>query len=409
MNSLPILKSLLSHHKTASVLIIIEIALSCAIVCNAVFIIGERLDRMHRQSGVAESELSRVQLTNIDKDSDPSALTTRDLASLRALPGVKSATIVNQIPFGGSSWNSGVFLDPEGTRPIVNATMYMAGPEFIDTLGLHLVAGKNFADDAYLKVDPKLGFMQFVTVRDIIITRALAHRLFPKKSAVGETFYFGTDDPVRVVGVIDHLVRPREFERDPTFEYTMILPARIPYSMGGSYVIRTAPEDRDKTLAAAVEVLEKNSPNRIVLNQQTFEEIRADYFRSDRAMAWLLLTVCVALLIVTALGIVGLASFWVQQRTRQIGVRRALGATRTQILRYFQTENLLLTTAGIVAGMALAYGINMWLMDSYALPRLPAMVLPIGAVTLWVLGQLAVLGPARRASTVPPAVATRSV
>ena len=98
-----------------------------------------------------------------------------------------------------------------------------------------------------------------------------------------------------------------------------------------------------------------------------------------------------------------------QQRTKQIGVRRALGATRGQILRYFQTENFLLATLGIVLGMMMAYGINQLLMGKYELPRLPAIYLPVGAIVLWLLGQVSVLGPARRAAAVPPAVATRSV
>jgi putative ABC transport system permease protein len=117
--------------------------------------------------------------------------------------------------------------------------------------------------------------------------------------------------------------------------------------------------------------------------------------------------VCLALLIVTAFGIVGLASFWVQQRTRMIGVRRALGASRRQILGYFQTENFLLTSIGIVIGMVGAYGINQVLMTYYELPRLPWVCLPIGAVLLWALGQIAVLGPARRAAALPPVVVMR--
>jgi putative ABC transport system permease protein len=123
----------------------------------------------------------------------------------------------------------------------------------------------------------------------------------------------------------------------------------------------------------------------------------------------LLVGVIVALLLVTGLGIVGLGSFWVAQRRRQIGVRRALGATRANILHYFQTENFLLATIGIVFGMILAYGINLFLMQRYELPRLPWMYLPVGAVALWLIGQLAVLGPALRAAAVPPVVATRSV
>ena len=146
----------------------------------------------------------------------------------------------------------------------------------------------------------------------------------------------------------------------------------------------------------------------LVLREGTFTDIMHDYYRGDRAMAWLLLTVIVSLLVVTALGIVGLASFWVQQRTKQIGIRRALGATKGQILRYFQTENFLLATIGIVIGMILAYGINQLLMGKYELPRLPLLYLPVGAVLLWLLGQVAVYGPARKAASVPPAVATRT-
>ena len=126
-------------------------------------------------------------------------------------------------------------------------------------------------------------------------------------------------------------------------------------------------------------------------------------------MAYLLVIAAVALLVITALGMVGLASFWVQQRTRQIGIRRALGATRGDILRYFQLENFILATAGIVLGMGMAYWMNLFLMDKYEVARLPAEFLPIGALLLWLLGQVAVLGPALRASLIPPAVATRTV
>ena len=112
--------------------------------------------------------------------------------------------------------------------------------------------------------------------------------------------------------------------------------------------------------------------------------------------------------VVTGLGIVGLASFWVAQRHKQIGIRRALGATRTDILRYFQTENFLIVTLGVVLGVLLAVGLNLLLMKPYELPRLPLWYLPVGALALWGLGQLAVLAPALRAAAVPPVVATRS-
>jgi putative ABC transport system permease protein len=126
-------------------------------------------------------------------------------------------------------------------------------------------------------------------------------------------------------------------------------------------------------------------------------------------MIGLLVASALALLFVTALGIAGLANFWVQQRTRTIGIRRAIGATRADILRYFQVENFLIVAGGTLLGMLLAVALNLLLMSRYELPRLPLWYLPVGALALWALGQLAVLAPALRASRVPPVVATRSV
>ena len=275
---------------------------------------------------------------------------------------------------------------------------------------MNIVAGRDFNPDEYVTweavrdADPK----KKANVASILITRGMAERLFPGKNAVGQTLYMG-NEAIRVIGIIQHLARPNDFLGAAGASYAAILPIVLPYTVGGDYVLRVDPARRAEVLAAAGAAIEKNGPNRIILEKKTFDELRSHYFRGDRSMAWLLIGVCVALLVITALGIVGLASFWVQQRTRQIGIRRALGATRRQILRYFQTENFLLATIGIVIGMGLAYGINVWLMKRYELPRLPILFLPAGALSLWGLGQLAVLGPAMRAASVPPAVATRTV
>jgi putative ABC transport system permease protein len=112
---------------------------------------------------------------------------------------------------------------------------------------------------------------------------------------------------------------------------------------------------------------------------------------------------------ITGLGIVGLASFSVARRTKQIGTRRALGATRPAILRYFMLENFLISTVGVVGGAIIAIGINMWMVDAFGLQRIAWYLIPAAMLTLWIVGQVAVLGPARRATMVPPALATRSV
>ena len=412
MDIRPIL-STLRRHKTAAALIVLEIALSCAIICNALFLISGRLERMDRVSGLAEDQLVRIQLTGVGNDDNAAALTQTDLASLRAISGVTNAAATNQIVYGNSSWNSGVNLNKDQTHSTLNATVYLGTEQLLDTMGLQLVAGRRFNNDEYVDFDALQAPNSKVEIPSAILSRSTAQALWPDadmKSVPGKVFYSWGENPIRVVGIVDHLARPSEQGGPTQHEYSMIFPVRVHYGVGGNYLLRVQdPSRRAEALKAAVKALEHNAPNRIILEQNTFDELRANYYRNDKAMAWMLVAVCIALLVVTALGIVGLASFWVQQRTKQIGVRRALGATRGQILRYFQTENFLLATVGIVLGMLMAYGINQMLMGKYELPRLPAVYLPVGAVVLWLLGQLSVFGPARRAAAVPPAVATRSV
>ena len=411
MDIRPILSTLM-RHKTAAALIVVEIALTCAIICNALFMISDRLSQVREVSGIAEEELVRVQISGIGSDADQVARTRTDLASLRAIPGVKDATVLNQVPFVNSSWNSGVRLQQEQQQSTLTATTYMAEDQFIETLGLTLVAGRDFDADEYREASDLLErTTEDGNIPATIITRSLADKLFPGEDAIGKAFYSWGDAPIRVVGVVEHLVRPGGMGGPAEREYAMVFPLRPHYNLGGNYVIRADPDRRTEVLAAAKAVLQANGADRIIQeeNSKTFEQLRREYYQAPRAMAWLLGIVCVALLLITALGIIGLASFWVQQRTKQIGVRRALGATRGQILRYFQTENFLLASIGIALGMLLAFAINQLLMGKYEMARLPLYYLPAGAVLLWTLGQLAVYAPARRAASVPPAVATRSV
>ena len=405
MDIRPIL-STLRRHKTAAALIVLEIALTCAIVCNALFLIGQRIEKINQPSGIAETELLEVRLGGVGKQVNVEARTREDLAALRSVPGVKSAVTLNQLPFRRNSWNTSLSRMPDQERPTLSAAQYFAREGALETLGLKLVAGSDFQPGEYREYS-EVAADESVESKgsSVILTRSAAEKLYPGGDALGKTIYSGRM-PLRVTGVVEALGRPTNVEGDT--HHSMILPVRMSYDMG-FYLIRVAdPARRDEVLKAAVATLERVDPSRMVRAKLTYEEVRHKTFANDRAMVGLLITVCVALLVVTALGIVGLASFWVQQRTKQIGIRRALGATRGQILRYFQTENFLLATVGIVLGMLMAYTINLWLMNNYELPRMPISYLPIGAVLLWLLGQIAVFGPARRAAAVPPAVATRS-
>jgi len=404
----PILATL-GRHKLTAGLLVLEIALTCAIVCNAVFLIGQRLQRMQMSSGVAEHELLQIELSDVLPVVNPYARAEEDLAALRQVAGVQSVALSNQVPFGHSSSSANVRREPSQRDPSFSAATYF-GEDLVPTFGIRLVAGRHLRSEEFVNVDVALkalgeGDMQALP-KVTLVTRAMADRLWPGQNPLGKIVYVTPQVGLRVVGVMDSLARANPY--DPaTADLSMIMPIRMGV-IDQSYVIRTRPQDRQRVLAAALAALKQVNPQRVVSTSRTFDEVRHRYFQDDRAMAGILAGIIAALLTVTALGIVGLASFWVAQRRRTIGVRRALGATRGDILRYFQTENFLLATAGIVLGMVLAYGLNLFLMAHYELPRLPAGYLPAGALVLWLLGQLAVLGPALRAAEVPPVVATRS-
>ena len=402
----PIL-STLTRHKMAAALIVLEIALSCAIICNALFIVSQRMETMNMATGMDDERLVEIALSGIGKQTDADARSAEDLAALRAIPGVERVAISNQLPFQNGSWNTSLSLTAEQEVPTLNATQYMVSEGTLDTLGVELVAGRDFNADEYKSSDilEQVEDTSGLTSA-IILSKPAADRLFPGGGAVGKTVYMA-NIPLTIVGVVDTLLRPNMQSNNRTF--SVVFPIRMNFNNGGRYILRVSdPARRAEVLEQALAALDRNDPNRLVWLKTTYSEARADYFANDRDMIGMLLMVCGLLLLVTALGIVGLASFWVQQRTKQIGIRRALGATRRQILHYFQTENFLLAGIGIVLGMLLAYLLNQWLMGRYELPRLPLAYLPVGALALWLLGQIAVFGPARRAAAIPPAVATRS-
>jgi putative ABC transport system permease protein len=399
----PILSALM-RSKVSMILIGLQVALTLAIVCNALFIIGQRLENMHRPSGMNEVDTFWFGSTGFGQGFDAKATLQADLALLRHMPGVAAATSTNSVPMSNGGWGSGINLKPKQKTSTANTTFYMVDADAMNTFGANLVAGRNFKPEEIEsrtqgeRVQPKV----------IIVSKALADKLFPGGDALGKQVYLDEDPPTStIVGIVERMQEPWIDSKE--IENATFIPAYMPYGNHTRYLVRAEPGRRDELMKAVEQKLAEANSGRIIGKMHSLEEVRRDAYAGDRAMAIILGVVIFALLCITALGIVGMASFWVAQRTRQIGTRRALGATRFDILRYFQTENFIITTMGLIAGGVLAYAFSLWLMHAYQSPRLPWYYVPIGFVCLWALGQIAVLGPALRASRVPPAVATRSV
>ncbi|MEO7936813.1 MAG: FtsX-like permease family protein [Dokdonella sp.] len=399
----PILSALM-RSKISMILIGVQVALTLAIVCNALFIIGQRLEHMARPSGMNELDTFYVSSSGFGQGFDAQATIREDLAILRQIPGVASATTTNTVPMSDGGWSSGLSLQPHQKSSTADTAIYIVDDKGLNTFGATLIAGRDFKPEEV--TDVKFGDTLRPSV--IIVTKAVAEKMFPDGDALGKSVYLNEDPPTStIVGIVERTQQP--WVGNDSIENSTFVPAYMPYGNSTRYLIRAEPGRRDDVMKAAEQKLADSNTSRIIGKVRTIEETRKEAYSGDRAMAIILGAVIFSLLAITALGIVGMASFWVAQRTRQIGTRRALGASRTDILRYFQTENFIITTLGLVVGGVLAYAMSLWMMQAYQSPRLPWYYVPIGFICLWALGQLAVLGPAMRASRVSPAVATRSV
>lgn len=404
----PIFASL-RKHKIPAILIVLEIALACAVLCNAVFMISQRVGNIHLPNAMDEQGVVTITLRGTDDKLAGSDI-PRNLAALRSIAGVQSAAITSTLPLTTNNWGWSFGLTPDSnlSNPKnTNMSLYFITEGGDKTLGLHVLQGRFFTGDEF--ADSKFGTAPLPETHVVVMTRSLADHLWPGQSPLGKSIY---SNPFyyTVVGVVDDVLRPNVYTTSTQRMYEDVY---FPMSPDGSkgalsyYIVRGAPQDRDRIMREAEQKLGEINPT-AVAKGQTFVDIRQKYFADMSSMAWMLVLVCVVMLAVTAFGIVGLTSFWVNQRRRQIGVRRAVGATRGHIMQYFQTENFLLSSAGVVLGMALAYGINLYLMQHYEMERIPWYYLPGGAIGLWLIGQVAVLGPALRAAAVPPVVATRT-
>lgn len=406
----PILSALL-RNKTGALLVAVQVAISMAILANALHIVNLRIETVSRPSGIAnESTVFNINVRSLNTAGHEEQLASmkREIATLRAVPGVVSVSQVSQIPMSRSGWTTDLTLDRKQVNETANTSYYIADESLVQTWGLKIVEGRNFTASEVMEIDQNT---DTDPPESVIVTQALAQKLFPgATSFVGKIFYFGRGEDAnlgRIVGVIERL-QTQSAELAETSEFSAISPTRLTGNASNLFTLRVEPGQMDRVMREAEAALRAATATPLVIKTETIDEIRKQRYRSDRTLAWMLVTVSGLLLLITASGIVGIASLWVTQRRKQIGVRRALGARRIDILRYFLTENFMITSTGVFAGVLMALALNHLLVTRLEMERLPVVYLLGGTGVFWLLGVLAVYGPAWRAASISPALATRS-
>jgi putative ABC transport system permease protein len=392
------------RNKTGAILIALQIAVTMAIMVNAVSIMQEKSKMMARPSGLDEHNIFTIASVGFARDFNERVTIEEDLAALRTLPGVVNAIQSNSIPLSGGGWSMGLQTEPGAEIDGTSVALYFIDEHGLDTFGLKLIAGENFSvTDVGWR---KRGDTEWPD--KTLITRAMAEALYPDnwESALGQTVYINDEEPLTISGIIEQM--QAAWNGWDGLERVMLVPQHTLFG-ATRYIIRTEPGMRDTLMPQVEELLAERNKDRIVRSMRSMDEVRERSYRGDSSMIKILTFTIVLLISVTSLGIVGLASFSVNRRTKQIGTRRALGASKLVILRYFMTENFIISLVGVVLGAALTVGLNIIMIETFSLTRITWYMVPIAMLMLLAVGQAAVLGPARKASSVPPAVATRTV
>jgi putative ABC transport system permease protein len=393
------------RNKSGAILIATQMAITLAFLANAMTLVEHRLAWSARPTGVDEANIFVMVTESVEHAADPAAREALDLATLRSLHGVVDAYATNDSPLQGGGWSETVELAADQQTPSALTAHYFGDEHALHTLGLTLIAGRNFtADEIAVRSDdavpPASGY---------IVSKALALKLFPAGDALGKSIFVeSTTTSSPIVGIVDRLQGPFTGANGifSTFAENSVLSPYRPVGEFSRYLVRAQPGQVAGVMKSAEQKLFEIDGNR-VLRSKSMAELRAQAYRGDHGLIVLLISVCTALLIVTAFGIIGLTSYWVSQRRQQIGIRRALGATRRAIVSHFQTENLLIAAAGALGGIGIAAALNLWMVRSFEMVRMDNSRAIGGALLMLFLGQVAVLWPALRAASIPPALATR--
>jgi putative ABC transport system permease protein len=397
------------RNKTGACLIALQIAVTLAVVVNSLFIINTRLDKMALPVGSDTENIFSLSTVALTEDINTENFMREDLRQIRSIAGVREATPLLHYLQGQSARADTYRATPEENDDMeVFANINYTDERGLEAMGVELLEGRFFRADEIQTID-----INYNGVPDkVVVTEALGRKFFPEGDIAGRSLYYDDNATIEIIGVISNVATAWLSRDEPSLadtKYNLILHPYMIYDRSAKYLVRAEDGMLSSVIPEVEKLLLETDPNRLIRSTYTQVEILQRAYSNDYATMVILTVVMFLMLIITGLGIVGLASFSVKQRTRQIGTRRALGARRRDILRYFFVENLLLTTMGVILGAVLTYAVNYILSTEFGGERLAVHYFPAGVVILYVLGLIAVYGPAQKATSIPPAIATRTV
>lgn len=396
----PILNALL-RSKAGALMLMIQVAITVAIVSNAAFIINDRIKYLQQDTGYPEDQVFSFTIFTYGEDVNLVQKFEQNETMLRNLPGVINAAALSTVPLSGSGSASSFHLaaDPKDGKSVRAA--YTGGDEnLLDSLGVSISEGRNFSPD---EVIVSQDFSKLPEV--VIVSKPFLVEMFPDGDGLGNTIFMGPE-PLKIIGVVDKMMGP--WLKDSAADRMVVFPFLQPESYQ-RFVVRTSAAERAAVMRQIEDFLLEDYNKRVITNVIGLDESKQDYNAGDVLMMRMLIVLIVVLVLVTVLGIFGLTVFNISKRTKQIGTRRALGARKSAIIRYFMVENGLICLAGLFIGSLAAIYLSNVLLKTYSLPALDNVYILFTALFVFVMSLLSVILPANKAANISPSVATRSI
>jgi putative ABC transport system permease protein len=392
-------------NRVRSMLVVAEVAVSLVLLVGAGLLINSFLRLRNLDPGFRADHLLTMSVVlppqKYPDQARRSAFYSELTSRVEALPGVRSAAVTDWLPLTMTGGSFGVSVegraDP-GTdkRPDVVTRVVSAG--YFETMGIKLLRGRQFDERQDRAGSPQV----------VVVSETTARRLWPGEEPLGKRLQPGDPDPsgwMEVVGVVNDV---RQFDLTAEPRLQMYLPhVQFEWFVPRQLVVKTDVEP--SSLAAAVRKtvweLDKDQP---VSDVRTMEEVLSESIARQRFSTLLLAIFAGLALALAAVGIYGVMSYAVAQRTREIGIRMALGAQAGVVLRLMMRQGLKLASAGVVLGLAGALLLTR-LMSSLLFGVSATDPLTLATISLMLVGValLASYIPARRAAKVDPLIALR--
>ncbi|WP_440056831.1 ABC transporter permease (plasmid) [Pseudoalteromonas sp. T1lg65] len=401
MQDAPLQLKTLLKHKIGPLLLILQIAITFTILTNSAFVHSVKKQETLRPTGLDEDNVLFMSSNNyLVPDENLPERVEQDIHWLKQQPEFVASAQISGAPLSHHGYYKYIFTEPAKKGIEAGTNLFYGNETMVSALGAELVAGEDFVEADVNIVVPS----EQTVPSQTIITKALAEKISPDnwRDAVGKFIYFD-DSPVQIKGIINKM--QGYFTNWRNNEHSALLPTVIAITTV-EYVVRVTPETKEKAKQKLLSHF-NGTGDRVVVELQDLAEIKKQGYVPQTSVSNTLLIVIASVAFITTMGIMGQANYSVGQRHKQIGIRRALGATKGNIIANFMFENACISLIGIVLGIATCIVLNYQLMHSFSLPKLPVDYLVLGAAFSLLLGQLSVIYPALKAASIPPAIATR--